>query len=226
MAVESFGLVRRTSGDAVPGQSSSPRANSSSSRDWPPAASITFTSNVLGAAQASCPLEYTATPGFYLLPNTSLPETSLSIHSRHLELLKQAQNTAGGRSLIISNSCSIRTAVRRPTRSFEASSISHKLRWCFESLQQTSSRPPFRKPSTTPHTQLPQFHLSHHQYRLPLNDMKVSPRRAYISPQLFSLEHWKMQRGQNMKIQSRITIIPTGRDRMTMREILQIFLDR
>lgn len=92
--VESFGLARRTSereccGGAVPGQSSSPRANSSSSRDWPPAASITFR-----AAQASCPPEYTATPGFYLLPNTSLLETSLSLHSGHLELLKQAQKTA------------------------------------------------------------------------------------------------------------------------------------
>jgi hypothetical protein len=42
--VESFGLARRTSerercGGAVPGQSSSPRANSSSSRDWPPSPS-------------------------------------------------------------------------------------------------------------------------------------------------------------------------------------------
>ena len=48
----------------------------------------------LQAAQASCPLEYTATPGFYLLPNTPFPETSLSIHPRHLESFKQAQNTA------------------------------------------------------------------------------------------------------------------------------------
>ena len=218
LAVEGFGRTSESVA-AVPGQSPAP---------MPTRRHRGTGHHHLQAAQASCPLEYTATPGFYLLPNTSLPETSLSIHSRHLELLKQAQNTAGGRSLIISNSCSIRTAVRRPTRSFEASSISHKLRWCFESLQQTSSRPPFRKPSTTPHTQLPQFHLSHHQSQLPLNNMKVSTRRAYICPQIFGLEHWKMQRGQSMKkTQSRITIIPTGRDQTTMREILQkIFLDR
>ena len=84
LAVESFGRTSESVA-AVPGQSPAP---------MPTRRHRGTGHHHLQAAQASCPLEYTATPGFYLLPNTSLPETSLSIHPRHLELLKQAQNTA------------------------------------------------------------------------------------------------------------------------------------
>jgi hypothetical protein len=89
LAVESFGLVRRTSESVA-----AVRCLGKVPAPVPTRRHRGTGHHHLQAAQASCPLEYTATPGFYLLPNTSLPKTSLSIHSRHLELLKQAQNIA------------------------------------------------------------------------------------------------------------------------------------